>query len=101
MSTASDLTFKLNDGNSIPWIAFGTGTALSRQDVTNSIKGAVECGIVHLDGAQMYRNEETLGTGIKASPKPRSELFVNTKLHELAPGETVVESLQKSLAKLQ
>lgn len=50
----------------------------------------------------MYNNEDTLGAGIRASNKPRSELFVTTKLNgkALTPGQTIKESLKESLAKL-
>lgn len=91
----------LNDGHHIPWLGFGTGTALYRQDATSLVKQALATGVTHLDGAQMYQNEDSLGDGIKASGKDRSELFITTKLDKLAPGETVKESLEKSLKKLQ
>jgi len=92
--------FALNDGSQIPWLGFGTGTALYGKDAADLIRSAIENNIIHLDGAQMYNNEETMGVGIKASGKPRSELFVVTKLKDVQPGQTVKESLQISLAKL-
>jgi len=92
--------FTLNDGSQIPWIAFGTGTALYNKDAADLIRIAIEHNVIHLDGAQMYNNEDTLGAGIKASGKPRSELFVVTKFNNLQPGQTVKESLNISLAKL-
>lgn len=102
ITMAPGKTFPLNDGHNIPWLGFGTGTALYRQDATSLVKLAIETGITHLDGAQMYANEDSLGDGIKASGKPRSELFVTTKLDTpLPPGETVKDSLEKSLKKLQ
>ena len=90
----------LNDGNHIPWLGFGTGTALYQQDATQSVCQAIEAGVTHLDGAQMYKNEDTLGQGIKASGKPRSMLFVTTKLNLLSGGQTVKDSLLESLQKL-
>jgi diketogulonate reductase-like aldo/keto reductase len=93
-------SFTLNTGSSIPWLGFGTGTALFGKDAASLVKQAIDNGIIHLDGAQMYNNEETLGAGIKASGKSRSELFITTKLNGLAPGVTIKESLQESLSKL-
>ncbi|KAG6851265.1 hypothetical protein H0H93_011701 [Arthromyces matolae] len=93
-------TITLNDGTHVPSLAFGTGTALYGKDAAESIRVAIENGITHLDGAQAYNNEATLGAGIKASGKPRSELYVVTKLKALNPGQTVKESLQESLKKL-
>jgi len=96
----SKLDIILNGGNHIPWLGFGTGTALYQKDATQSVCQAIEAGITHLDGAQMYKNEDTLGEGIKASGKPRSMLFVTTKLNLLSGDQTVKDSLLQSLQKL-
>lgn len=93
-------TIPLNDGTSIPWLAFGTGSALFEQDASDAVRMAIENGIVHLDGAQVYGNEDSLGAGIKLSGRPRAELYIVTKLAEVDPGQTVKTSLQKSLSKL-
>ncbi|KAF8643758.1 hypothetical protein AX16_008777 [Volvariella volvacea WC 439] len=93
-------TVQLNDATQIPWLAFGTGTALYGRDASNLVEVAIKAGITHLDGAQMYNNEDTLGAGIRASGKPRSELYIVTKLKGLAPGQTIKQSLQDSLKKL-
>jgi len=93
-------TLALNDGTRAPWIAFGTGTALYRKDATQAITIAIQNGFTHLDGAQKYGNETSLGAGIVASGKPRSELYITTKLAPLAPGETPKSALEKSLEKL-
>lgn len=102
ISMALRRSIPLNDGHHIPWLGFGTGTALYRQDATSLVKLAIETGVTHLDGAQVYANEDSLGDGIKAAGKPRSELYVTTKLNTpLPPGETVKDTLEKSLKKLQ
>ncbi|KAF9469208.1 NADP-dependent oxidoreductase domain-containing protein [Collybia nuda] len=98
MSTTHTIT--LNDGNRVPWLAFGTGTALYGKNATDSVRAAIDNGITHLDGAQLYNNEDTLGAGIKASGKSRSDLYIVTKLNKLDPGQTVKESLAISLKKL-
>lgn len=107
-------TFQLNNSEfkptSIPWIAFGTGTALKGRDAASAVKLAIEGGFTHLDGAQVYDNEESLGRGIAAAmdlnERPRSELFITTKLGKLGvketgEQETVEQSLRASLNKLQ
>lgn len=94
-------TFTLNDGTTVPWLAFGTGTALFSQDAAHSVLAAIQSGITHLDGAQAYGNEESLGKGIALSNTPRSELFITTKLHaRVGDPATVKETLQESLKKL-
>ncbi|KAH7929704.1 Aldo/keto reductase [Leucogyrophana mollusca] len=90
----------LNNGQEVPWIAFGTGTALFSKDAADAVRVAIENGFTHLDGAQVYRNEETLGAGIVASGKPRSELYITTKLQKLQPGQTPKSALEGSLKKL-
>lgn len=91
---------KLNDGNTVPWLGFGTGTALYEKDSANIVSAAIKAGFTHLDGAQVYANEDSLGAGLVASGKPRSELFVTTKLYQLETG-TVRSSLLESLKKLK
>jgi diketogulonate reductase-like aldo/keto reductase len=90
----------LNDGSKIPSLAFGTGTALYGKDAADFVRIAIENNVTHLDGAQLYNNEDSLGAGIKASGKLRSELFVTTKINNVQPGQTIKESLRLSLAKL-
>lgn len=104
MPSSTGTTISLNDSTSVPWIAFGTGTALYGQDVADAVKTAVDGGFTHLDGAQIYLNEDSLGKGIADSGKPRSELYITTKLTKLqilqARGQNVKEALQESLKKI-
>ncbi|KAI6115628.1 NADP-dependent oxidoreductase domain-containing protein [Pisolithus croceorrhizus] len=91
---------RLNDGNQLPWIAFGTGSALYGHDATESVRRALDNGFTHIDTAQRYGNEESVGRAIKLSGKSREELYVTTKLGKLEPGETVRDALLTSLTKL-
>ncbi|BGP22846.1 indole-3-acetaldehyde reductase [Rhodotorula toruloides] len=80
MSTFSVHT--LNDGNKVPGVAFGIGTAHFGNDDDNlveTLKTAISAGFRHLDGAEAYRNEGSLGKAIAQSGVPREELFVTTK----------------------
>ena len=99
MSAAHRIT--LNDGRQIPFIGFGTGTALYQKDAENSVKLALACGVVHLDGAQLYQNEDSLGDAVVASGVPRASLFVTTKLGKVPEGKTVRDTLVESLKKLK
>ncbi|WP_018256224.1 aldo/keto reductase [Halomicrobium katesii] len=49
-------------------------------DETEPIARAIELGYRHLDTAQIYENEATVGDAIAASPVARDELTVATKL---------------------
>jgi diketogulonate reductase-like aldo/keto reductase len=92
---------KLNDGTTIPLLAFGTGTAHYAKDAERLVASAINAGFTHLDGAQWYRNEESLGAGIAAAGKDREQLFVTTKLAKPAEGKTVRDTLVESLAQLR
>ncbi|KAI9158492.1 NAD/NADP-dependent indole-3-acetaldehyde reductase [Paramyrothecium foliicola] len=99
-------SIKLNDGNEIPMLAYGLGTANyktssgpTEADITNAAKQAIEVGYRHLDGAEAYGNEAELGAAIKASKVPREKLFVTTKINATAK-KSAVEAFQASLKKL-
>ena len=78
---------KLSDGNSIPMLGYGTGTAWYKHGDENktdralidAAKLAIGLDYHHLDGAEVYRTEAELGTAIKESKVPREQLFVTTK----------------------
>ncbi|VDC06660.1 unnamed protein product [Peniophora sp. CBMAI 1063] len=91
----------LNDGNTIPWLGFGTGTALYSKDAEALVASAIKLGITHLDGAQVYNNEDSLGAGLISSGVPRSKLFVTTKLGKVPAGQSVRDTLVESLKKLK
>ncbi|KDQ60964.1 hypothetical protein JAAARDRAFT_173380 [Jaapia argillacea MUCL 33604] len=97
----SEVTVPLNDGTRIPVLAFGTGTALSRKDATELVGTAIASGFTHIDGAQAYFNEDSMGAAIAGAGKDRDSLYVVTKLWTLGEGETVTDSLKGSLQKLK
>jgi diketogulonate reductase-like aldo/keto reductase len=70
-------------------LAFGTGTA----HYTDLVTSAINAGFTHLDGAQIYKNEESLGAGIAAAGKARELLFITTKLFKPPEGKTVRDTL--------
>ncbi|KDQ19014.1 hypothetical protein BOTBODRAFT_28493 [Botryobasidium botryosum FD-172 SS1] len=90
----SDLT--LNDGHKIPQIAFGTGSALYEKDAADAVEQALNNGFDHIDTAQVYHNEESVGAALRDSGVSRSEVFITTKYG----GGNIREELEKSLTKL-
>ncbi|KAL7822509.1 Aldo/keto reductase [Trichoderma gracile] len=97
---------KLNDGNEIPLLGYGLGTARFKrnqgpldQELVDLTKRAIEIGYYHLDGAEVYGNEEELGAAIKASGVPREKLFVTTKISATEKKNTE-EAFVLSLKKL-
>ena len=81
--SASQTMFALNTETTIPAVGFGT-YLISNDDAEDAIRSAVELGYRHLDTATAYRNEETVGAGIRkgleAEGLSRADLFVTAKL---------------------
>ncbi|KAI1461053.1 NADP-dependent oxidoreductase domain-containing protein [Annulohypoxylon moriforme] len=80
-------TLKLNDGNEIPVLAFGLGSAFhggQSDTVRNSAVSAIRNGFYHLDAAEVYGNEKELGAAIRQSGVPRSQLYITTKVWTVA-----------------
>ncbi|KAF7909167.1 hypothetical protein EAE99_011537 [Botrytis elliptica] len=94
----------LKDGNSIPLIGFGTGTAWYKEDPLNRdlvdiLKTAVERGFRHIDASDAYGTEEEVGVVIKECGIPREEIFVTMKV--FGGFYDMPTSIQNSLTKLR
>jgi 2,5-diketo-D-gluconate reductase B len=75
---------------------------LQGQVVIDSVTTGLDVGYRHIDTAQIYGNEAEVGQAIAASPVPRSELFVTTKIWiENLQRDKLIPSLKDSLRKLQ
>lgn len=92
------LTTPLNDGTLLPWPAYGSGTALRDTDARTPVAAALRAGLLHIDCAQMYRNEASVGAGLAAAGAPRAALYVTTKLLPVPAGATAADTLRASLA---
>ncbi|CAJ2511159.1 Uu.00g067840.m01.CDS01 [Anthostomella pinea] len=97
-------TLKMNDGNEIPMLAYGLGTARSKgeaEEVTKLTLMAIKNGYYHLDGAEVYKNERELGAAIAASHLPRQSLYITTKLRGTGgKSDSVATAFDASLARL-
>ncbi len=92
----------LNNGAKIPVIGFGVFRIPEGEEVTNSVKWALEAGYRHIDTAMIYKNEEGVGRGIRESGIPREEIFVTTKLWNSDQGyENALRAIDVSLNKLE
>jgi 2,5-diketo-D-gluconate reductase A len=72
-------TYKLNDGQQLPAIGFGTYT-LRGEDGTAAITHAIEVGYRLLDTAVNYDNEREVGEAVRRSGIPRDEIKICSKL---------------------
>ncbi|SCZ95779.1 BZ3500_MvSof-1268-A1-R1_Chr8-1g09793 [Microbotryum saponariae] len=76
---------KLSDGKEIPGIGYGVGTAwFGRGGIDNELVEAIvlalKTGYTHIDGAQAYGNETSVGEALKQAAIPREKLFITTKV---------------------
>jgi 2,5-diketo-D-gluconate reductase A len=65
----------------MPVIGFGTWPIPDRE-AEGMVAAAIETGYRLIDTAEMYRNEEGVGRGVRRSAVARSDVFVTTKLSE-------------------
>jgi len=73
-------TVPLNDGNAIPQLGFGVFQIPPAQ-TAEAVGEALRVGYRHIDTAEMYRNEQGVGEGIRASGLDRSKVFITSKLN--------------------
>ena len=97
MKSLSDC-FHLNNGVEIPCLGYGTWRPPNGQETIEAVKTAISCGYRHIDTAQLYGNEESVGKGIKESCISREELFITTKLKNSEQGfDNTLRAFEKSL----
>ena len=71
----------LADGSRIPLLGLGVWRVPNGPECVNAVRWALELGYRHIDTAQAYGNEESVGRALRESAVPREEVFVTTKFH--------------------
>lgn len=94
-----------NDDREMPLLGLGT-YKLRGEDLTRSVREAIELGYRHFDTATLYENEEELGQALAAAMKAgdvtRDELFITSKVwHDHHGKGKVDQAFRESLDKLQ
>ncbi|MGH6677626.1 MAG: aldo/keto reductase [Bradyrhizobium sp.] len=88
-------------GISLPRLGLGT-YRMQGDTCRAAVESALELGYRHIDTAEMYANEETIGAAIAASGVARRDLHVTTKVwHENLAPEAIRRALDASLRKLR
>jgi diketogulonate reductase-like aldo/keto reductase len=96
--TADGRRRSLRDGNEIPLLGLGVWQVRAGAETEDSVRWALELGYRHIDTAQAYGNEESVGKALRDSGVPRAEVFVATKFY---PGSRDPEAeAEKSLRRL-
>src|SRR5579884_4123169 len=88
----------LADGSGVPLLGLGVWQIPDGPQCVNAVRWALELGYRHIDTAQAYGNEESVGRALRESGVPRHEVWITTKFY---PGgrDPAVEA-QRSLERL-
>ena len=77
--TADGRACVLADGNTIPLLGLGVWQVANGRECVDAVRWALELGYRHIDTAQAYGNEESVGQGLRESGVAREEMFITTK----------------------
>ena len=94
-------TYKLSNGVLLPKIGLGTWQVADGDEAYQSVLLALKNGYRHIDTAQGYYNEESVGRALKDSKVPRDEVFITTKLEShIKNKEEAIKAIDASFEKL-
>lgn len=79
--TADRRTRLLADGNEMPMLGLGVWQVPDGPECMKAVRWALELGYRHIDTAQAYGNEESLGRGLRESGVPREDVLITTKFY--------------------
>lgn len=88
----------LADGSEVPRLALGVWRVPDGPECENAVRWALEAGYRHIDTAQGYGNEASVGRALRDSGIPREEIFVTTKFDPNR--EDPVAEAERSLERL-
>ncbi|MDR3173015.1 MAG: aldo/keto reductase [Treponema sp.] len=94
-------SYELSNGVKIPCIGFGTWQTPNGEVAVSSVKEAIAAGYRHIDTAQGYGNEESVGKALRESGVKRGEIFVTSKLSNGEHGyEKTMAAFEGTMKKL-
>ena len=77
--TADGRARVLADGNQMPMLGLGVWQVPDGPACVNAVRWALELGYRHIDTAQAYGNEQSVGRALRDSGVPREDVFITTK----------------------
>jgi diketogulonate reductase-like aldo/keto reductase len=89
----------LNDGIEIPTLGLGVWQVAAGAECEDAVRFALELGYRHIDTAQAYGNEESVGKAVRDSGVPREQVFITTKFYP--GGDDPAAAVEGSLRRLQ
>jgi diketogulonate reductase-like aldo/keto reductase len=97
--TADGRARVLADGNEIPLVGLGVWQVRNGRECVDAVRWALELGYRHIDTAQAYGNEASVGEGLRDSGVPREQVFITTKFYPRRRQDPVAE-VERSLQRL-
>src|SRR5205823_8478312 len=89
---------RLADGNEMPVLGLGVWQVPNGPECENAVRWALELGYRHIDTAQAYGNEESVGRALRDSGIPRDQVFITTKFNPAR--KDAATELERSLQRL-
>jgi 2,5-diketo-D-gluconate reductase A len=77
--TADGRARVLADGTQLPMLGLGVWQVPNGADCVRAVRWALELGYRHIDTAQAYGNEQSVGQALRQSGVPRGEVYITTK----------------------
>jgi 2,5-diketo-D-gluconate reductase A len=95
--TTDARTRALGDGNQIPLLGLGVWQVPNGPTTVNAVRWALDLGYRHIDTAQVYGNEESVGRALRESAVARDQVFITTKFNPARkdPAAEAERSLQR------
>jgi 2,5-diketo-D-gluconate reductase A len=90
----------LADGSEMPLLGLGVWQVDHGDETENAVRWALELGYRHIDTAQAYGNEESVGRALRDSGVPREEVFITTKFFPRSRSGDAAAEAEKSLERL-
>src|ERR687894_2769679 len=98
--TADGRARVLADGNEIPPLGLGVWQVPDGPECEDAVRWALELGYRHIDTAQAYGNEASVGRALRDSGVPRDEVFLATKFYPRARSSNPLAEAERSLERL-
>ena len=79
--TADGRARVLADGSQMPMLGLGVWQVPNGPECVNAVRWALDLGYRHIDTAQAFGNEESVGRALRDSGVPRDEVFITNKFY--------------------
>jgi diketogulonate reductase-like aldo/keto reductase len=82
----------LADGHRMPMLGLGVWQVPDGPECVNAVRWALELGYRHIDTAQAYGNETSVGKALRDSGVPRNEVILSLRLSRACGGSAWTRS---------